>query len=170
MDVGGATLGIDFGTSHTVAVLHRERMDTLLFDASPLLPSGVFADADGRLLVGRDAQRSARLDPAAYEPNPKRRIDETALLLGSAELPLVQAVAAVLGRVRAEAERVLGAAPARVVLTHPAGGDAGQRADRRRRVLRRGPRSSGSGRRRRRRVRLRRRHLRHQRRAAHRRR
>jgi hypothetical protein len=43
--------------------------------ASPLLPSAVFA-ADGRLLVGRDAERSARADPAAFEPYPKQRVDD----------------------------------------------------------------------------------------------
>jgi hypothetical protein len=86
-----ATLGIDFGTSHTVAVLARPGVETLLFDASPLLASGVFAEADGRLLVGRDAQRSARLTPQAFEPDPKRRIDDSTLLLGASEVPVAAA-------------------------------------------------------------------------------
>jgi molecular chaperone DnaK len=107
MDDGAATLGIDFGTSHTVAVLGRSRRDPLLFDGSPLLPSCVFAEPGGRLLVGRDAQRSTRLDPAAYEPNPKRRIDEMVLLLGPAEVPVGGAVTAVLARVHAVATRDL---------------------------------------------------------------
>ena len=70
-------LGIDFGTSHTVAAVRDDTGATrsLLFDGSPLLPSAVFLDADGRLLAGGDAVRSARLDPARFEPHPKRRID-----------------------------------------------------------------------------------------------
>jgi len=75
-------------------------------DASPLLPSAVYADGDGHLLVGRDAARSARLDPARYEPHPKRPIDEGCLLLGSVEVSVVEAIAAVLRRVAAEARRV----------------------------------------------------------------
>ncbi|MGI5238658.1 Hsp70 family protein [Dactylosporangium sp. CA-139066] len=116
-------LGVDLGTSHTVAVLARAggRGEPLLFDSSPLLPSAVWAGGDGALLVGRDAQRSARLDPSAYEPNPKRRIDEAALLLGGRELPVVDALAAVLARVVEEAIRVGGASPAETVLTYPAG-------------------------------------------------
>jgi molecular chaperone DnaK (HSP70) len=47
----------------------------LLFDGSPLLPSAVYAQPDGSLLVGRDAVHAARLDPARFEPSPKRRID-----------------------------------------------------------------------------------------------
>ena len=41
----------------------------------PLAPT-VYADAAGNLLVGRDAVHSARLDPARFEPNPKRRVDD----------------------------------------------------------------------------------------------
>jgi molecular chaperone DnaK len=83
-------LGIDFGTSHTVAALsgrdgHGRPMQ---FESSFLLPSAVYADTDGRLLVGRDAERSARLDPARLEPNPKRRIDDGVILLGSREYPV----------------------------------------------------------------------------------
>ncbi|GAB3861890.1 Hsp70 family protein [Dactylosporangium cerinum] len=114
-------LGVDFGTSHTVAtvVFPGGRSETLLFDSSPLLASGVYAD-NGRLLVGRDGERAARMNPAPYEPNPKRRIDDGVLLLGSAEVPVVEAVGAVLDRVHQEARRVLGASPSTVVLTHPA--------------------------------------------------
>ncbi|GAB3849026.1 hypothetical protein GCM10027610_071500 [Dactylosporangium cerinum] len=117
-----SSLGIDFGTTHTVAVLSESdgRSEALLFDASPLLPSGVYADS-GRLLVGRDAERSARLNPAAYEPNPKRRIDDGTLLLADAQVAVVDVVAAVLTRVAEDTRRTLGGDPRRVVVTHPAG-------------------------------------------------
>jgi hypothetical protein len=118
----GHVLGIDFGTSTTVAVLGGPdgRSRPLLFDASPLLPSGVFVGADAVLLTGVDAERAALGSPSGYEANPKRRIDEGTVWLGERELPVVDLVAAVLGRVADEARRVVGVPPARVVITHPA--------------------------------------------------
>lgn len=115
-------LGIDFGTSNTVAVLRWSdgRTRTLLFDGSPQLPSAVYADPSGRLLVGRDAVRSARIQPECFERNPKRLIDDGTVLLGNAEIPVVDLIAAVLRQVRSEALRITGGAPIReVVITHP---------------------------------------------------
>ena len=115
-------LGIDFGTTHTVAVIETAdgRAQPLLFDSSPLLSSAVFADTDGRLLTGRDGDRSARLNPTRYEPNPKRRIDESSILLGNDEFPVPKIISAVLTRVAVEAVRATGGTPAQTVLTHPA--------------------------------------------------
>jgi molecular chaperone DnaK (HSP70) len=115
-------LGIDFGTSHTVAAVRDDTGATrsLLFDGSPLLPSAVFLDADGRLLAGGDAVRSARLDPARFEPHPKRRIDDRVVLLGDREVAVVDLVAGVLRRVAEEARRFAGAT-FDVWLSHPAG-------------------------------------------------
>jgi molecular chaperone DnaK (HSP70) len=114
-------LGVDFGTSNTAAVVGTPdgRTRPLLFDGSPLLPSAVYLDPGGRLLVGRDAERSSRLDPGRFEPNPKRRIDEGTLLLGGQAVPVARLVAAVLAHVFTEARRSLGAAPEQVRLTHP---------------------------------------------------
>ncbi|GAA0927474.1 hypothetical protein GCM10009557_93470 [Virgisporangium ochraceum] len=118
-------LGIDYGTTHTVAYLETgdgsgNRAQPLLFDSSPLLSSAVFADPSGRLLTGRDSERSARLDPTRYEPNPKRRIDEAIILLGNDEFPVARVISAVLARVASEASRFTGGAPVQAVLTHPA--------------------------------------------------
>jgi actin-like ATPase involved in cell morphogenesis len=119
----GFRLGIDFGTTHTVAALARPdgRVQSLLFASSPLLPSAIFAEPGGHLLTGQDAVRSARLDPTRYEPNVKRRIDEGTILLGTDEYPVVDLIAAVLRRVYDEAVRVAGGLPAQSVLTYPAG-------------------------------------------------
>ncbi|MEV4516710.1 Hsp70 family protein [Dactylosporangium sp. NPDC049525] len=119
---GAAGLGIDFGTSTTVAMLAGADgvARPLLFDASPLLSSAVFAAPGGDLLTGADAERAAVAYPAAYEPNPKRRIDDRTVLLGEREITVVDLVAAVLRRVGTEAERSTGAPPRTVVLTHPA--------------------------------------------------
>ena len=118
----GYRLGIDFGTSNTVAVLQRGdgRGTPLLFDASPLLASGVFAGPGGELLTGADAQRAAVAYPGGYEPSPKRLVDDATVWLGEREFTVVEVVAAVFERVAGEARRVAGELPARVMLTHPA--------------------------------------------------
>jgi actin-like ATPase involved in cell morphogenesis len=142
----GFHLGIDFGTWNTSAFLRWPdgHARPLLFDGSPLLPSAVYAEPDGHLLVGRDAVHAARLDPARLEPNPKRRFDrdggvDTTVLLGDQEVTPSALVAAVLARVGEEAVRVAGVGldDLTVTQTHPAGwddprlralGDAGRRA------------------------------------------
>jgi molecular chaperone DnaK len=141
-------LGIDFGTSNTVAMVrttahaHAAARTTgparpLLFDGSPLLPSAVYLGTDGRLLVGRDAERSARFDPARFEPNPKRRVDDGTVLLGPVEVPVPQVIAAVLAHVAAEAGRQLGGCD-ELRITHPA-----RWGDRRRAVLVEAVRAAG---------------------------
>jgi hypothetical protein len=118
----GRQLGVDFGTSNTVAMLRREDgMTPLLFDASPLLASAVFAGPGGTLLTGADAERAAAAHPGGYEPNPKRRIDDGTVWLGEREVDVDELIGAVLARVAAEARRVTGWSPATgAVLTHPA--------------------------------------------------
>ncbi|WP_051110488.1 Hsp70 family protein [Longispora albida] len=115
-------LGIDFGTSNTVAVMRRPdgQVRQLLFDGSPVLPSGVFTTPEGEILTGRDAAHSARLAPDRFVANPKRLLDEE----GAGTDRAVTLIAAVLHRVSAEAERTMGGPPDEVVLTHPAAWDA----------------------------------------------
>jgi len=115
-------LGIDFGTSNTVAVARWPdgRARPILVDGSPLLPSAVYAEPDGQLIVGRDAVHSARLDPSRFEPNPKRRVDDGLVLLGDRELPVVDLIAAVLVRVAEEWHRAVGPVRPDVTLTCPA--------------------------------------------------
>jgi WD40 repeat protein len=120
--VDASCLGIDFGTSSTVAALAGPdgRVRPLLFDSSPLLPSNVFIGPDGEPLTGADAERAGLAHPSGLEPNPKRRIDDGTVWLGEREIAVVDLVAAVLRRVAGEAVRVSGGLPGRVVLTHPA--------------------------------------------------
>ncbi len=117
----GFGLGIDVGTSSTVAVLRRPdgRQSPLLFDGTPVMPSAVFAAPDA-LLVGASAWYSAAGRPEALEPTPKRRIDDDTVLLGARVLPVVDMIAAILAHVRDEATRVAGAPVPTVTLTHPA--------------------------------------------------
>ncbi|KAA9152416.1 Hsp70 family protein [Amycolatopsis acidicola] len=116
-------LGIDFGTSSTVAVLSAfgRGPRAIEIDGSVTMSSAVFANEDGTLVVGQDAERRARLDPARFEPNPKRRIDEATLLLGDNVVQVTDALAAVLRRVGEEATRQLsGQRPDQVRISHPA--------------------------------------------------
>jgi molecular chaperone DnaK len=116
----GVVLAVDFGTSNTTAALLApgERPELLTVDGLPVLPSAVYADDTG-LLAGAQAVNSAARDPARYAPNPKRHVDESTLLLGPREVPVHQAIGAVLGRVAEAARHRLGRSPERVVLTHP---------------------------------------------------
>ncbi|OLF16862.1 Hsp70 family protein [Actinophytocola xanthii] len=116
-------LSVDLGTSNTVAVLaaYGRPPRVVDVDGASMMPSAVFADEDGKIVVGRDAERRARLDPARFEPNPKRRVDEGTLLLGDQVVPVTDALAGVLRRVVDETSRQLGGAkPDEVRLTHPA--------------------------------------------------
>jgi len=107
---GPVALAVDFGTSNTVAMLRRGAgpPTPLLFDASPMLPSGVFAGPDRDVLTGADAERAASGFPAGLEANPKRRVGDGTVWLGEREMPVVELVAAVLARVAGEATRVAG--------------------------------------------------------------
>jgi hypothetical protein len=116
-------LSIDFGTSSTVGVLSAfgRGPRAIEVDGSVTMPSAVYVNDDGLLVVGQDAGRLARLDPSRFEPNPKRRIDEGTLELGGTTVEIADAFAAVLRRMAEEAERQLGRPPAQIRISHPAG-------------------------------------------------
>ncbi|MEV7230239.1 Hsp70 family protein, partial [Polymorphospora sp. NPDC051019] len=128
--VAGLRLGVDLGTSNTVAVLRWPdgRCRPLLFDGSPQMPSAVYASPEGDMVVGRDAVQHSRVHPDRFERNPKRRVDDGTVLLGEVELPVVDLMAAVLRRVHAEAARVGGRQITEAVLTHPVEWGAQRRA------------------------------------------
>ncbi|GID94939.1 Hsp70 family protein [Amorphoplanes digitatis] len=117
----GFVLGVDLGTSHTVAMLRWPdgRTRPLLFDGQPLLPSAGYLDTTGRLHVGRDAVRLGQAEPGRLEPNPKRHVDAETVLLGGAEVPTADLLAALLGAVAREAVAATGFLPP-AVLTYPA--------------------------------------------------
>ncbi|SHE42504.1 type VII secretion-associated protein [Streptoalloteichus hindustanus] len=121
-------VAIDFGTSSTCTAVTTgdqggggSEPQVVVVDGQPLVPSAVFAAADGTVFVGHEAERQAAVDPSRYEPHPKRRIDEGELLLGNTVLPVRDVVRVVLSRAVGEARRVAGGAPVDLlVLTHPA--------------------------------------------------
>ena len=138
----GCRLGVDFGTSSTVAVLADPDGTTrpVLFDGSPTLPSGVCADGSGALLVGGDAWHAAGSAPECFEPHPKRRIDDGVVSLGDVEVTVAEVFAAVLRRVAVEALRAAGAPPDSVTLTCPVAWGS-----RRREILLAAARAAGFG-------------------------
>ena len=70
--------------------------------------------------MGRDAIHSARMDPARFEPNPKRRVDEGRVLLGDKDYAVSELITAVLARVQDELRRTVGNQHVDVTLTCPA--------------------------------------------------
>ncbi|MDW5323685.1 Hsp70 family protein [Plantactinospora sp. KLBMP9567] len=120
---GGFRLSVDYGTSHTVAVLRWPdgRTRPLLFDGSPLLSSATCVEDGGTVLSGQDATGAARRRPQGFEPHPKRRIGDGTLWLGDREVSATSLVAATLARVADEAARVAGPGElGSVLLTVPA--------------------------------------------------
>jgi outer membrane protein assembly factor BamB/actin-like ATPase involved in cell morphogenesis len=120
-EIEGFALGVDLGTSHTVAMLRHPdgRTRPLLFDGQPLLPSAAYLDATGRLHVGADARRLGHADPGRFEPHPKRHVDDGTVLLGDTAVPVAALMAALLGAVAREAVATAGFLPPATV-THPA--------------------------------------------------
>ncbi|MFI9388664.1 Hsp70 family protein [Kutzneria sp. NPDC052558] len=115
-------LSIDMGTSNTVAVLAVPGQDPRVVevDGAAVMPSAVHAGEDGVILVGRDAERQARVDPARFEAAPLGRIDDGVLRLGGSVVPVADALAAVLRRVLDETVRQLGGAlPDEFRMTYP---------------------------------------------------
>jgi molecular chaperone DnaK (HSP70) len=108
--VSGFLLAVDYGTVNTVAVLSRPdgQVRQLLVDGSPLVPSGAYVGPDGRLLVGRDAERAGRVDPAAYVADPRSRINAGTVALGRSTFPVVEVIGATLARIAQEAIRGAG--------------------------------------------------------------
>ena len=129
-EIDGFVLGVDLGTSHTVAMLRHPdgRTRPLLFDGQPLLPSAVYLDTTGRLHVGADALRLGHAEPGRIEPNPKRHVDDGSVLLGQGtSVPVADLLAALLGAVAREAVATAGLLPP-AILTYPAAWGAPRRA------------------------------------------
>jgi actin-like ATPase involved in cell morphogenesis/cbb3-type cytochrome oxidase subunit 3 len=116
-------VALDFGTTATAAavgVIGGPVSELRLPDSSSTMPSSVFADGDGRLVVGAEADNEAESRLDAYEPTPKRRAGHTTVRLGDKDYPPAELIGAVMAPVLGEA--VLqhnNAVPRSVVLTHP---------------------------------------------------
>ena len=59
-------VSVDFGTSSTCTVVSvgGGEPQVVVIDGQPLVPSAVFAAADGTLFVGHEVERQAAVDPS----------------------------------------------------------------------------------------------------------
>lgn len=119
------SLAIDFGTSNSAAAhsgaTSRSIEALALTHASNLMPSAVFVDPAGTVLVGGAALNSAAQNPAGFIASPKRLIGaQPAVAANGHTLPIYTLVAAVMRTIigRGVAAHA-GTMPDRVVLTHP---------------------------------------------------
>jgi actin-like ATPase involved in cell morphogenesis len=120
----GWSLGIDLGTSYTVAAVASADAVTVVDVESSgrdRIPSCVFLTEEGDLLVGMAAKHQSVFAPERFEPTPKRSFGEGELFLGDRLVAVADLAAAILRRVYTEATRQQGdSAPDEIRLTHPA--------------------------------------------------
>jgi molecular chaperone DnaK (HSP70) len=117
----GYALSVDYGTTYSVGVVSSGAgVEVLELGRSRYVPSVVLLDGE-RLVVGEAAVRQAALSPERVCATPKRFVGNAAILLGDRPVPVADAIAAVLAMLAGEAARRFGgAAPERLLLTHPA--------------------------------------------------
>ena len=125
MSAAAVRLGVDFGTSQHrrgAALRPTAGRGRCWSTGRRCCRRPSTREPDGALVVGRDAVHSARLDPARFEPNPKRRIDDGSVLLGDREVPVVDLVdrGARAGRRRSGGACTGGGVTAALTLTCPA--------------------------------------------------
>ncbi len=118
-------LGVDLGTSSTVAAVRRpgaeEARLVQLGSSSYSIPSVVAIGADGTLLAGEAAERRAATNPTSAVREFKRRFGDPAPIVVEGQVFTPDALmAAQLADVLERVERSEGTRPARLVLTHPA--------------------------------------------------
>ncbi|MCD0451274.1 Hsp70 family protein [Actinocorallia sp. API 0066] len=120
--MAGWVLAIDFGTSFsTAATLRDGSIDLVEVGNSRYLPSAVALGGDGDLMVGTAALNYRNSSPESAERCPKRALLlGHAVRLGGTDVPVSSLVAAIFRRFAAEATRIHGGPPERLVLTHPA--------------------------------------------------
>ena len=120
---GDWVLAVDFGTTNTVAAVRdAQGVKTLSVDGHSVMPSAVFLDPDGKTWsVGDTAERLARSRLEWFEPNPKGCVPNGSLFLGGRDIPVGQAITALLRPIVHEAAiQHDGQKPLAFMVTHPA--------------------------------------------------
>jgi molecular chaperone DnaK len=120
-----AFLGIDLGTTNSVAVLLQDDHATPVrnADGAALLPSVVRLDARGQAVVGARARKFLEADPENARSEFKRLMGSDRKLsfrAAKVDKSPEELSALVLSTLRASAERALGHAPTAAVITVPA--------------------------------------------------
>jgi molecular chaperone DnaK len=124
-------IGIDLGTTNSEVAIIRDGQPIVLPDeeGDPILPSVVGLDSQGRLLVGRAARNQFVLAPERTIRSIKRRMgEEITVPLGGQKYTPQEISAIILRTLKQRAEKALGTAVAKAVITVPAFFNEGQRA------------------------------------------
>jgi molecular chaperone DnaK len=122
-------IGIDLGTTNSeVAVIKDGRPIVLEADGDPILPSVVGLDSQGHLLVGNAARNQYVLAPERTIRSIKRKMgQEVTVDLGGKPYSPQEISAIILRTLKERAEKALGHAVSKVVITVPAFFNDGQR-------------------------------------------
>ncbi len=122
-------IGIDLGTTNSeVAVIKGGRAIVLETDGDPILPSVVGLDQEGQLLVGKTARNQYVLAPERTIRSIKRKMgQEVTVDLGGKAYSPQEISAIILRTLKDRAEKALGHAVSKVVITVPAFFNDGQR-------------------------------------------
>ena len=115
-------LGIDLGTTNSeVAVIRNGKAEVLFEDGEAILPSVVGLDAEGRLLVGAVARNQWVLAPERTVRSIKRRMGTAETVrLGDQQYTPQEISAFILRKLKQRAEKQLGQAVRKAVITVPA--------------------------------------------------
>ncbi|MET0416455.1 MAG: Hsp70 family protein, partial [Actinoplanes sp.] len=118
----GYGLGVDLGTTHTAAAVDHGRVEAFALGSRRAeIPSMLYLHPDGTMLVGEAAERRGEQDPARLARECKRRIgDPVPIMLGGTPFSAHALTARLLHHVVEVVTRAQGAAPDRIVITHPA--------------------------------------------------
>jgi molecular chaperone DnaK len=115
-------VGIDLGTTNSEVALVRDGQPVVLAeDGDPILPSFVGLSEDGRLLVGQAARNQWVLAPERTVKSIKRKMgQDVRVRLGDQEYRPQEISAMILRALRDRADRDLGTAVRKAVITVPA--------------------------------------------------
>jgi YVTN family beta-propeller protein len=117
------SLGVDLGTTFVAAAIARlDRVEMFtLGDRTVVAPAVVYAREDGSIVTGEAANRRAVSTPERVGRDFKRHLgDPTPVMLGGAPYAVTSLLRALLSEAVDGVTASEGAAPDRVVLTHPA--------------------------------------------------
>jgi molecular chaperone DnaK len=122
METNETILGIDLGTTNSVVSILRDGVPEVLREGDdPILPSVVGLDADGKLIVGQAARNQELLSPDRTVRSIKRRMGTDAKVrLGETEYSPQEISAMILRTLKEQAQRQLGEAVVKAVITVPA--------------------------------------------------
>src|ERR671924_331659 len=115
-------VGIDLGTTNSEVAFVRDRQPVVCAeDGDPILPSFVGLSEDGKLLVGKAAKNQWVLAPERTIKSIKRKMgQDVKVKLGDQEYRPQEISAMILRALKDRAERQLGQAVRKAVITVPA--------------------------------------------------